>query len=295
MTLTRSRWAAIGAAVAVTLGAGSIGLVNATSPAGAATFVSITPCRVADTRPDFNVGSKNTPLGAGLTMTVPTRATMDNPAAGGECSGKIPAEATGVSLNVTAVGATAGTFLTVWPAGAPQPNSSSLNPVPGGAPTPNAVATGLSDAGQFSVFNLAGSVDVVIDINGYYVDHNHDDRYYTETEVNSITALTPIAGGTINADGTKGRTVGVGTTTYIDTLGQEHYEIQLTDIDYSNVDYATTVTPHCGGADASTAAIVDPGGPGSQNLLSVRVEVQTAQLGDCGFSFLVTRLPAVAG
>jgi len=33
-----------------------------------------------------------------------------------------------------------------------------------------------------------GTADLIVDIAGYYTDHNHDDRYYTETEVD--TALT---------------------------------------------------------------------------------------------------------
>ena len=38
----------------------------------------------------------------------------------------------------------------------------------GGAPTPNSVTTGLDGSGNFRVFNRAGTVDIVIDINGYY-------------------------------------------------------------------------------------------------------------------------------
>ena len=54
--------------------------------------------------------------------------------------------------------------------------ASSLNPAPGEPPTPNAVATPI-DAGRFNVYNNKGNSDIVIDINGYYVNHNHDDLY----------------------------------------------------------------------------------------------------------------------
>jgi len=183
MTIIRTRWAAIGAAVAVTLGAGGLGLAGATSPSDAVTFVPITPCRVIDTRsnPDFNVGSKTSPLGPGETHTISAHG--DN----GNCTG-IPASATGVSLNVTAVGATAPTFLTIWAHGEAQPEASSLNPAPGQAPAPNAVASGLSSDGEFNVYNAFGNVDVIADINGYYTDHHHDDRYYTESEVDAAVA-----------------------------------------------------------------------------------------------------------
>ena len=185
MSTLRTRWSAIGAAVAVTLGAGGIGLVSATSPAGAVTFVPITPCRLFDTRPQFQVGDRATPLGAGEVHTL--TATGDN----GNCVG-IPATATAVSMNLTSTDATAPTFLTVWAASAPQPTTSSMNPIPGSPATPNGVISALDDDGEFSIFNLAGSVHVFADINGYYTDHHHDDRYaqsddvYTKTELLDI-------------------------------------------------------------------------------------------------------------
>ncbi len=178
MSTLRTRWSAIGAAVAVTLGAGGIGLVSATSPAGAVTFVPITPCRLFDTRPQFQVGYRAVPLGAGEVHTL--TATGDN----GNCVG-IPATATAVSMNLTSTDATAPTFLTVWAAGAPQPTTSSVNPIPGSPATPNGVISALDDDGEFSIFNLAGTVHVFADINGYYTDHHHDDRYYTMTQADN--------------------------------------------------------------------------------------------------------------
>lgn len=174
----RTRWAAIGAAVAVTLGAGGIGLVSATSPTGAVAYVPLSePCRAADTRPgDDNVGPKSTPLGAGQTHVVNAN--------DGKCAGKIPGTATSVLLNVTALNATTGTFLTLWASGA-LPLASSLNPAPGQPPVPNAVTTGITGAGNFNVFNAVGSVDVIIDVIGFYTDHNHDDRYYTKGQVDT--------------------------------------------------------------------------------------------------------------
>jgi hypothetical protein len=122
-------------------------------------LVPIPPCRLADTRPgDDRVGSAGT-----LTVqdTTTFQATGDN----GECI-DIPEEAVGVSLNVTALRATERTFITIWPSGA-LPKASSLNPDVGQPPVPNAVTTKLSDSGSFQVYNDAGSVDLVIDVNGY--------------------------------------------------------------------------------------------------------------------------------
>jgi hypothetical protein len=177
--MLRTRWAAVGAAVAVTLGAGSIGIGHATSPAGAAVFVPITPCRLVDTRPaPDTVGARTTPLGPGETITLAARG--DN----GNCT-SIPTTATGLELNVTALGATSGTFLTIWATGATRPTASNLNPQPGAPPIPNSATTGLSGGGAFDVYNAVGSVHVLVDVVGYYADHHHDDRYYTKSNTYS--------------------------------------------------------------------------------------------------------------
>jgi len=177
--LNRSRWAAIGAAVAVSLGAGGFGLASATVSTGEKpVYIAISPCRLTDTRPVFLVGPRATPYGPNETVT------WTGTGAQGNCN--VPAGVSSLVLNVTAIDATLPTFLqfapgtTVTPGGA-----SSLNPVPGEPPTPNAVTIPIDDDGKFSVYNLQGTVDVIIDVVGYYDDHNHDDRYYTEAEVNS--------------------------------------------------------------------------------------------------------------
>ena len=142
-------------------------------------LVPIDTCRIADTRPaPYNVGPKSSPLGPGETVTI------DAQQAGTDCTGQIPATATGLSLNVTALNATSNSFLTVWPEG-PLPIASALNPEPG-TRVFNAVTTELSATQTFQIYNNRGNVDVFVDINGYYDNHNHDDRYYTETEVEAV-------------------------------------------------------------------------------------------------------------
>jgi hypothetical protein len=179
-SVMRSRWAALGAAVAVTLGAGGIGFVSATSPDGAVAYVPITPCRLADTRAavEFNVGPRSTPIGAEQTYTIAAHG--DN----GECVG-IPTAATGLELNVTALSASEATYLTIWPSGG-LPNSSALNPTPGEPPTPNSVTTGVTGTGQFNVFNRYGTVQVVIDVVGYYADHQHTGADIVDNTVTNL-------------------------------------------------------------------------------------------------------------
>ena len=226
MSAMRTRWAAIGAAVAVTLGVGGIGMVSATTPAGAVAYVPIAPCRLIDTRAASTVGTRVGPLGAGEAATFDSYGTV------GECT-QIPSAATGLSLNVTATNATAPTFLTIYPNDQTRPTASSLNPVPGAPATPNAVITDLSPGGRFAVYNLAGTVDVIVDVNGYFVDHDHDDRYYTEAEVDAKTRLTPFAAGFVAADATVGRNVNVVSAAWVPAVLPQggRYEIQLRDTD----------------------------------------------------------------
>ena len=110
--------------------------------------------------------------------------TVDAQQAGTDCTGKIPATATALSLNVTALNATSNSFITIWPEG-PRPTASALNPEPG-TRVFNAVTTELTATQTFQIYNNRGSVDVFVDINGYYDDHDHDDRYSTETEVDNL-------------------------------------------------------------------------------------------------------------
>jgi hypothetical protein len=162
-TVGRGAW--LGAGVALALG---VAVAFATITAGAAaepdeaTFVPIVPCRLVDTRPDeqFNVGPRNTPLGAQDTHV------QQVTGANGACT--IPADATGVALNVTAVDPTAASYISAFPSDAARPTVSNLNFLPDSPPTPNKVDVRLSADGQVSFFNLAGEVHLVADVAGYY-------------------------------------------------------------------------------------------------------------------------------
>lgn len=174
----RSRWAVVGAVVAVLSGAGGLSSSSyAVVASGERTvYVPISPCRLLDTRSGAdNIGGRATPLGADETFTTPVRGSN------GACS--IPVGAVGVGANVTIDHPTAASYLTIRPADAPLATSSNLNWIAGQAPTPNAVTTKLSADGRISIYNHNGTVDVIIDIVGYYEDHNFDDRYYTKSQV----------------------------------------------------------------------------------------------------------------
>ncbi len=198
--LQRTRWAAIGAALAIAVGAGGLGISHATTSSGPRSiFIPIAPCRLVDTRPGADtVGPRSSPLGPSETYTVSGQGTVGN------CA--LPAGTSGLSMNVTAVDPSAPTFLTVFPAGAAQPLTSNLNPTPGQPPTPNSVTVGLSPSGEFSIFNRFGSVHVIIDVVGVYDDHNHHDLYYTKAEVDALlaTATRAVAVTVGNGEGVGG-------------------------------------------------------------------------------------------
>lgn len=156
MKFNRSTWAAVGAATAVAAGAGGIGFVQAEEASSASSFVSNVPCRVLDTRTDADIST----LGEGESITLDGRGSV------GDC--ELPSDATGLSVNIAAVRASADTFLTAYPTGSELPASSHVN-VSGGVTTSNGVDVSLSADGQLDVYNAFGDVDLIIDVMGAYV------------------------------------------------------------------------------------------------------------------------------
>ncbi len=159
----RSRWAAIGAAVAVTLGGGTALHYADAAPGDVVqtSFVAVSPARILDTRPaPQNVGGFLGPLTAGQTLTFHVTGVAG-----------VPANASAVVMNVTVDATTSSSFLTVFPAGGAQPTASNLNWT-AGTTIPNLVTVKLGTGGQVSVFNKDGDAHVVADVAGYYVPGN---------------------------------------------------------------------------------------------------------------------------
>ncbi len=126
-------------------------------------FVSVTPCRLIDTRAgENNVGPIAKPIGAGQTATVPAWGTGD-----GASRCDVPVTATAIATNATALRPTDVSYLTFFPAGVANPGTANINVTAGAPPTPNAANIPLSADGKFNIFNFSGTVDVVIDVNGY--------------------------------------------------------------------------------------------------------------------------------
>jgi hypothetical protein len=112
-------------------------------------FTAIPPRRAIDTRepgvPD---------LDAGQTITLDLRPFG------------VPADASAVVMNFTAVSARAAGFYRLWAADDPQPGHSNVNVLEPNADTGNQVITGI-DAGRVKIFSSSGG-GMVIDVTGYF-------------------------------------------------------------------------------------------------------------------------------
>ena len=120
-------------------------------------FNGITPTRLLDSRGP--AGGWNAKLTAGAPKDLLV-AMPGNPAG-------VPATATAVVANVTVTGGTAGSFVSVWPSGVPQPNVSNLN-FGAGETIPNLVIVKIGIGGKISFANAVGGVDVIVDVTGYF-------------------------------------------------------------------------------------------------------------------------------
>jgi IPT/TIG domain len=117
-----------------------------------ANYMPLTPIRILDTR-----AGSGSPLGPNSTRVLPVAGT----------GRVVPASAVAVVLNVTEVDGTAGSLLTVYPAGTPQPKASNLN-FAARTVTPNLVTVTLGSGGAVNIYNALGTVNVLADVEGYF-------------------------------------------------------------------------------------------------------------------------------
>jgi hypothetical protein len=119
-------------------------------------FVGVTPARLLDTRDGTG----------GIGGRFASGDHRDLPVVG---HGNVPADATAVVLNVTAVDPGSYGFVTVWPSGSAMPLASSLNTAPGRT-RPNLVVAKLGTNGAISLYDYAdfGGTDLAVDVVGYF-------------------------------------------------------------------------------------------------------------------------------
>jgi hypothetical protein len=125
----------------------------------ASDFYTVTPCRVVDTRnPTGAFGGPALSSGSSRVFTL-----------AGHCG--IPAGAVAVAMNVTAVNAGGGGYVTLFPGDQAVPGTSSINFIAGQNRANNAVIK-LSNSGTLGVWSVVGGtgqVDFIIDVVGYFV------------------------------------------------------------------------------------------------------------------------------
>lgn len=135
---------------------GSLGVVGwapvSSAQTTGSTYTAVAPVRVLDTR--SGVGGYDHAVGPSETIAL-------------GLADRIPADATAVVLNVTGVEPTMGTFVTVFPHGAPHPNVSNLNLVTGEIRA-NLVTVALGADRAVDLYNNVGSTHLVADVAGYY-------------------------------------------------------------------------------------------------------------------------------
>jgi hypothetical protein len=135
-----------------------------------ASYVALTPFRILDTRARTCVQCGAGGLAANQSRTL--QITGVTGLRGG--ADQVPATATAIVMNVTAVSSTTGGLLTIYPTGTALPRASNLN-FGAGTATPNLVTvtlgrTSATAANQdVNIYNPVGSLNVVADVEGYFL------------------------------------------------------------------------------------------------------------------------------
>jgi hypothetical protein len=127
-----------------------------------ATFVGATPRRVVDTRNGIGVPKVRIP--AGGTITIPLAGAAMQRSDGS--TDVIPADATAIAMNVTAVLPSQAGFFTIWPCGAAMPVASNVN-FARGSVVANGVVASLGEGGAVCLYSDQQS-DVLVDVLGWF-------------------------------------------------------------------------------------------------------------------------------
>jgi beta-propeller repeat-containing protein len=196
---------------------------------GALQLVAVAPCRIMDTR------NPNGPLGgpyiaAGTIRTIPVSASA--------CG--IPASAVAYSLNITVVPRT-GTlgYLTIWPAGQPQPSISTLNSLDGSV-LANAAIVPAGANGSINAYAM-NDTELIVDVNGYFAPPAMGTlQFFPLTPCRILDTRNPngIFGGPSFADGAS-RSVPIVSSGCGVPIGAAAYSLNLTVVPQGLLGYLT--------------------------------------------------------
>jgi hypothetical protein len=132
------------------------------TPGGDGLFNALVPARVLDTRDGTGIGGTAAKVGAGSSIDLQITGAGGVPSTGVEA----------VVLNLTATDGTAagsGSYVVAWPTGATRPFASNVN-FQAGQTVPNRVTVKVGTGGKVSLYNAAGSVNLVADVNGWFTN-----------------------------------------------------------------------------------------------------------------------------
>ena len=127
-------------------------------------FTPLAPARICDTRSTARSGG---PADQCTGETPGVGADPETLAVQVTGNGGVPAAATAVVANITVTDPSTPSYLTAYAQGASRPLASNLN-FTSGQTVPNRVIIPLSASGAIDIFNANGSVDVIVDVTGYY-------------------------------------------------------------------------------------------------------------------------------
>ncbi|MEZ5142857.1 MAG: peptidoglycan DD-metalloendopeptidase family protein [Acidimicrobiales bacterium] len=246
------------------------GVGDASVPSGRVTsalppvtgFHPLPPARVLDTRPGTSTG-----LAGAFGPTTTRQLTVAG-------AGGVPATgASAVMLNVTVTGASAPSFLTVWPGGQPKPMASNLN-FGAGQTVANLVVAGVDANGTVNLYNSSGTVDVIADVVGWFDVDASGDRFtgLTPARILDTRDGTGNLGGTgSSADATSASTSTTTTSTAPPTTtttapSSSTSSVPPTTSTTSTTAPSTTTTTAPAGAPAAGPV---PLGPGESRQLTV--------------------------
>jgi Putative Ig domain len=135
------------------------------TPSAPGSFVPVGPARIVDTR--IGLGAAAGAIPAGGTLLVPASAIqIFSPCSAQDCSPFDQAD----EINVTATAPQAAGFLTVYPAGQSLPATSSVNFTAGQTVATPVVVQDVSQGGFAIHNNSTGTVQVVVDEQGYFMN-----------------------------------------------------------------------------------------------------------------------------
>ncbi|MBR7833603.1 hypothetical protein KDL01_10025 [Actinospica durhamensis] len=196
-------------------------------------YVPLTPTRMLDTRYGTGVAKGQIQANSAVTLNVANGKT-------------IPADATAVAMNLTAVGAKNNGLITAYPTGGSVPTVSSLN-YPAGSTTNNMTIVPIGTGGDITFANSGrGAVDLIGDVTGYY----------TKDAVTGASSYVPFAWP----------------ERYLDTRGSGNSELALLGLNFGTIKTGVqTPFPVTPASQPTTAAvfnatIVSPTGNGFLSL-----------------------------